>query len=332
MKFLKRLASHLGLSSDDAKEFKNWTEAEGGLEGVDEGLRALFKQQDSLARLNEMKARRQPAIDVDYLRALHFWRLGQMSALNESLKEELRYFPDNPRAKRLQQKLSGRRPKQDSTVTDPFWQHIYQTVTPYTMMGEARLNNIYQQTTRLCEKGVAGNFVECGVAAGGSSALLAAVIKKHGQQECRRVLSFDTFEGMPDPTEEDVHQGIHAQETGWGAGTCSASETSLMEVCAKLDVAHLVTPVKGLFADTLPCRVGQLAPVAFLHVDGDWYSSTKDVLENVYDSVVPGGVIQFDDYGYWDGCRKAVHEFFESRGLGPELHKIDSTGVWMIKT
>ena len=331
MKFLKKFIQRLLRSRSQSHEIKKWLSLDGGQDGVNEGLLAQSHQPNGLATLNKLKAKRQPVVDVDYLRAIHFWKLGQMSAVQESLKEELRYFPENPRAQKLQQKLFGEKKETGSDTIDPRCQHICKTVSAYTMMGRARLENIYKQVTGLCQRGVTGHFVECGVAAGGSSALLAAVIQDHAEDD-RRVFSFDTFEGMPDPTGEDTHQGIQAQDTGWGAGTCSASEQSLLEVCGKLNVSHLIMPVKGLFADTLPHWVERIGPIAFLHVDGDWYSSTIDVLENMFDSVVPGGVIQFDDYGYWDGCKKAVHEFMARRGLNPELHKIDSTGVWMIKS
>ena len=66
-------------------------------------------------------------------------------------------------------------------------------------------------------------------------------------------------------------------------------------------------------------------------MDGDWFSSTMCVLENLYDAVVPGGRIQIDDYGFWEGCRKAVDEFTLRRGLTFDLTKIDATGVWLVK-
>lgn len=329
--FLNKFLNRAMRSTSHSHEVKTWIVNDGGLHGINDNLRALFSHPNGLTALNDMKAKRQPLIDVDYVRALHFWKLGQMSSMHESLKEELRYFPDNPRAQKLQQRMSGLKNDHIYKNTNLRYKEIFQIISPYTMMGGARLENIYEQTASLCRRGIAGHFVECGVAAGGSSALLAAVIKDYGQQS-RRVFAFDTFEGMPAPSVEDTHKGVQAQETGWGAGTCSAPQKSLLEVGEKLEVVHLITPVKGLFAETLPQWVDLIGPIAFLHVDGDWYSSTKDVLDKLFDSVVSGGVIQFDDYGYWDGCKKAVHEFMESRRLDPVFHKIDTTGVWMVKS
>jgi hypothetical protein len=168
------------------------------------------------------------------------------------------------------------------------------------------------------------------VAGGGSSALIAAVIARHSKR-ARKLFAFDSFEGMPPPTELDVHGEHSADAHGWSTGTCAAPEASLREVCSKLGVEGLVETVKGFFGQTLPVHRDRIGPVAFLHMDGDWYESTRDILVNVFDQVVPGSPIQVDDYGYWDGCRRAVAEFQEQRGLAWSLHDIDGTGVWFAK-
>jgi O-methyltransferase len=87
--------------------------------------------------------------------------------------------------------------------------------------------------------------------------------------------------------------------------------------------------VKGWFHETLPsCAVGQ---IALLRLDGDMYESTIVSLEALYDRVAPGGFVIVDDYGYLESCRSAVHDFFQSRGLNPEIEKIDWTGVYWRK-
>ena len=54
-------------------------------------------------------------------------------------------------------------------------------------------------------------------------------------------------------------------------------------------------------------------------------------LENLYDRVSPGGVIQIDDYGFWEGARKAVHDFFDRRSISPVLTRLDYSGRQFIK-
>ena len=62
----------------------------------------------------------------------------------------------------------------------------------------------------------------------------------------------------------------------------------------KLRVEKLVEPIKGLFADTLPVNRERIGSIALLHMDGDWYSSTRDILENLFDVIPldPGHVVR----------------------------------------
>ena len=51
----------------------------------------------------------------------------------------------------------------------------------------------------------------------------------------------------------------------------------------------------------------------------------------LYDRIAPGGVLIIDDYGAFQGARKAVDEFFEQFERPPFLHRIDSNVRIMIK-
>jgi hypothetical protein len=286
------------------------------------------KIRDAFSALNGLKSRQVPLRHADYLRALCFLENRREADAVQALKEELRWFPNNAPARSLLAELET--PPDQNSTADPEFRQWLTVIRNYTMVGERRLLSLHRLAGAVCAEDLPGNFVECGVAAGGSSALLAAVIKQHSKRP-RKLFSFDTFSGMPAASAQDTHRGHSAQATGWGAGTCSAPEASLAEVCGKLNVAHLVEPVKGLFQDTLPQSVKRIGPIALLHMDGDWYSSTRDILQNLYDSVVSGGRIQVDDYGYWEGCKKAVSEFEHQRGLAFNLNRIDETGVWFVK-
>jgi hypothetical protein len=136
---------------------------------------------------------------------------------------------------------------------------------------------------------------------------------------------------MPVPTAADTHAGQAADATGWGTGTCAAPERSVREACAKVGAADVLTTVKGFFEDTLPAWRDRVGAVAVLHLDSDWYASTKAILDNLYDRISDGGLLQVDDYGHWEGCRKAIHEFEASRGLSFALSRIDGSGVWFAK-
>jgi cephalosporin hydroxylase/predicted SAM-dependent methyltransferase len=282
-----------------------------------------------LAELDKLKGSGRAFRGTDYLRAFCFWKTRRPIDALEAAKEELRWFPDHGQARRLADHLSARHVPPPTLGNDEFKQ-LYQVVRPYTMLSEERLHSLYELARRACLLNVPGDFVECGVAGGGSSALLAAVIAKYSRSS-RRLFACDTFSGMPAPSGKDIHGDLKAEQSGWGSGTCSAPTASLTEVCVKLGVESLVTPVQGLFADTLPGLRQTLGGIAFLHMDGDWYESTRDILINLYDRVQDGAAIQVDDYGYWQGCKDALHQFEQERGLKFNIHVVDGTGVWFSK-
>jgi hypothetical protein len=69
--------------------------------------------------------------------------------------------------------------------------------------------------------------------------------------------------------------------------------------------------------------------ISLLRLDTDWYASTKVELEMLYPRVVSGGVIIIDDYGHWEGARRAVDEYFGLRA--PLLVAVDRTCRFAIK-
>ena len=50
-----------------------------------------------------------------------------------------------------------------------------------------------------------------------------------------------------------------------------------------------------------------------------------------YPRLAKGGVLIIDDYGAWEGARRAVDEYFAAHGIDSYLHRIDSTGRMLIK-
>ncbi len=90
------------------------------------------------------------------------------------------------------------------------------------------------------------------------------------------------------------------------------------------------TFVEGDVAQTLHASAPE--QVSLLRLDTDWYESTKVGLEVLYPRLVVGGVCILDDYGHWQGARKAVDDYFEQKGHRPFMHSIDFSGRVFIKT
>ncbi|HTU26619.1 MAG TPA: TylF/MycF/NovP-related O-methyltransferase [Pirellulales bacterium] len=112
---------------------------------------------------------------------------------------------------------------------------------------------------------------------------------------------FDSFEGLPENW-----------RTGYLKGT--------FKLDGLPEVAKNVELYKGWFNESLPgWAADHPGPMAFMHLDADLYSSTKTVFEILADRVVPGTVIQFDEYfnypGWQEGEYRAFKEFVESRAI-----------------
>jgi hypothetical protein len=127
----------------------------------------------------------------------------------------------------------------------------------------------------------------------------------------------------------------------WRGFTCSAPRkapgcgaTPAEEVRANLagtgypqDRLHFVEgPVEQTIGGGLPPE-----PVALLRLDTDWYESTRYELEQLFPRLVSGGILIIDDYGHWQGARKAVDDYFLLHARPEFLHRIDETGRLLIK-
>jgi hypothetical protein len=200
---------------------------------------------------------------------------------------------------------------------------LHRQIAGHSMMSHARLRGIYQGIGDVLQRGVKGDLVECGTARGGCAALMGLTCRSRG--EVRPLWVFDTFEGLPPPSKDNPDYELARTREGTCRGEFDEVR-GLLERLGVLEGAHLI---KGLFQDTVP--VAGVKQIALLHLDGDWYESTRVCLDHLYDKVSPGGVIQIDDYGHWAGARKALHEFFDERGIQVELKYLDYTGRQFVK-
>lgn len=219
---------------------------------------------------------------------------------------------------------------------EPEITEIIDKVKPYTMTNEARVAAVCDAIAYIVRYDIPGDFVECGVWKGGSS--MAAALRLIQLQRTDRALHlFDTFEGMTPA--EDVDRALNS---GFSAAMLvkTAPPDSHFEARAPINEvrrnmaatnypADRIHLVPGKVEDTLP----QQAPerIAVLRLDTDWYSSTRHELVHLFPRLSPGGVLIIDDYGTWEGAKKAVDEYFEEIKHPIFLHRIDFTGRLAIK-
>ena len=179
---------------------------------------------------------------------------------------------------------------------------IYNQCKSNTMIGgDGYRSNL--QIVDTC-RNVEGDVVECGVWKGGMSAGMAYLLGKG-----RKYYLFDSFEGLPKPEALDGEYAVEWQESDdkdLNINNCTAEQADADAIMKKTGVDYQL--VKGWFQDTVPNFEG-IEKIAVLRLDGDWYESTMITLEKFEPLVVPGGVIILDDYYFWEGCSKAVHDY-----------------------
>jgi len=211
-------------------------------------------------------------------------------------------------------------------------------VRPYTMTSFERLVSLSRAVDHIVSQKIAGDIVECGVWKGGSMLLVARKLARLGDKT-RQLFLFDTFEGMSEPTKEDVSAVDQSTadalldktertdgDNVWCFSPLDEVRANLQKTTYPAGQLHFI---KGKVEDTLP--EPSIGNIALLRLDTDWYESTRHELETLYDKLVPGGVLIIDDYGHWSGARKAVDEFIATRRLSIFLNRIDYTGRMAIK-
>lgn len=160
---------------------------------------------------------------------------------------------------------------------------------------------------------VDGDICEFGVAQGATSALLANEIRPTS----RRLWLFDSFKGLPPPSQQDVLlddiYGLGAMEKY--AGRMVEEQTQvvgrLRQIGFPLSRARIVP---GFIEDVIG-QPGLPDQVCFAYVDFDFYGPIKTALEFLDARVPEGGCVMVDDYGHFSaGAQTAVDEFVAPRG------------------
>lgn len=219
----------------------------------------------------------------------------------------------------------------------PAWQvAIVQRVRPFTMTGVERILATIGAIEYIERHAVPGAIVECGVWKGGQ--MMAAALTLRHLQANRQILLFDTFEGMTEPEEIDrdlegnaarpVFDKASLQKVG--ARWCEARVDEVRRNVESTGYpVELVQYVVGPVEETLPDASPE--SIAYLRLDTDWYASTVHELNHLFPLVSRLGVVTIDDYGHWEGARKATDEYLSAHGIPVLLHRIDYSGRQFVK-
>jgi len=208
-------------------------------------------------------------------------------------------------AGRLRARLSARR-------LSPIARRVLEERLTY--LSVAKLAVLEDCARSVARHGVSGDFVETGVALGGSAIVLADAMS-----EDRRFQGYDLFGQIPPPSDRDDEKSHERYATiaagasaGIGGDPYYGYLPDLYERVVAAFARHglvvdgeRIALHRGLFEATLhPAR-----PIALAHVDSDWYESVALCLARLAPQVSPGGFIVLDDYFDYGGCAKATDEF-----------------------
>jgi O-methyltransferase len=198
----------------------------------------------------------------------------------------------------------------------------------YTMVTSKNLISLYNIVQKADALDLPGDIVECGVWNGGSSALMG-VAHRDGKtpKPARAMWLFDSFQGLPPPSAKDGAAEQKHYFEGLNKGAMDNVQKIFRRLHVALDNVHIVP---GWFNQTLPNAL--INNIAVLHIDADWYDSVKIVLDTLYDRVVPGGFIILDDYGYWEGCERALNDYFVEHAIkNVVIQRADHIGAFFQK-
>jgi hypothetical protein len=214
---------------------------------------------------------------------------------------------------------------------------IWNATAPYTMTSKERIFGLIEAVKYISKNNVKGDIVECGVWKGGSMLAAAKTLIANSDTD-RRLFLYDTFEGMPAPTEHDIDvrdtsaesQMVKMTKSDGGSEWCYST---LSEVTGVINISDYpkekVNYIVGKVEDTIPANIPE--KIALLRLDTDWYESTKHELIHLFPRLEKGGVLIIDDYGFWKGARKAVDEYFSENNIQILLNRMDNTGRIAIK-
>ena len=222
-----------------------------------------------------------------------------------------------------------------SSVTNPETRELLSRIraSKLTYLSDEKLASLANTCDAIEEEGLPGIFIEAGCALGGSAILIATLKTTE-----RPFLVYDVFGMIPPPTKEDT-QDVHDryrtilegksigidgdQYYGYQANLYDVVQENLRRFGIEPD-ARSVRLIKGLVQETM--HIDQ--PVAFAHVDVDWYEPVLTCLHRIFPRLVEGGSIILDDYHDWGGCRKATDEYL--REITGEFALDDAAGSMKI--
>ncbi|QYE99502.1 TylF/MycF/NovP-related O-methyltransferase [Paraclostridium sordellii] len=158
---------------------------------------------------------------------------------------------------------------------------------------------------------IPGEILEFGVYKGASIIRFATYRELLENTYSRKIIGFDIFGEFPKTDNDDDNKFIQRFEEQGGNGI---SKEALEDFIKNKNIDNIEL-IKGNVFDTLDefLEKNKQIKISLLHLDLDVYKPTKFILEKLYERMVPGGIIVFDDYGTVKGATDAIDEFLKEK-------------------
>lgn len=160
-------------------------------------------------------------------------------------------------------------------------------------------------------KDLPGNLVELGVFKGGSLIQFATFRELLENEGSRKIIGFDIFGEFPEATTVESDKNFIEKFAKLETKGEFLTREELLKSFENKGIGNIEL-IQGDIRETVPLYVKNHPElrISLLHIDTDVYEPAKVGLEELYDRVVKGGVIVFDDFATVEGETIAIEEFF----------------------
>lgn len=198
---------------------------------------------------------------------------------------------------------------------DAGFRDTYGRVRNHTLVDRYRCYELWKLVQQSAKLGT-GDLIEVGVWRGGTGALICQQARLCGIEG--RVFLCDTFRGVvkAGPMDADYRGGEHSD-------TSRATVEALLGEL-KLDNAQIL---EGIFPDESASGISSNR-FRFCHIDVDVYESARGIVDWVWDRLVSGGIVVYDDYGFHN-C-SGITRFVEEQAALPDrivLHNLNGHAI-----
>lgn len=183
-------------------------------------------------------------------------------------------------------------------LTDSEFLKIYSEIKSNTLVDIYRCFELWELAGKICQLDREAHFIEIGVWRGGTSALIGRKLSLTGSRAT--FFMADTFSGVKKSSDKDTFYFDNEHSD-------TSEEAVLHLMNGKYEHYKIL---KGIFPDETANLVPDGFKFGLCHIDVDVYNSSQDIVNWIWNRMIVGGVIVFDDYGFHtcDGVTKYVNE------------------------